>query len=161
MGLSTLETENTQEGRKVSMAREQEWLRKSGTDRVFPRTAILAERPDMFPVSHEDAMAIIERSNKQGAAKKEAGISTATPPAEAPKVDPLDTMDETALRSEAARMKVHVSDKMDEKKIRAKLKKIRAEDAEAAVDAPAPGAPQVPIEEPPEAPEPAGTPTTK
>lgn len=40
------------------------WLRKIGTQQVFARTAPLAERKDMEPISHEDAMRLLAAASQ-------------------------------------------------------------------------------------------------
>jgi len=102
------------------------WLRKSGTNEVFVRTAILAGKPDMFPIDEEDAM--ILRAKTKGKPEKRFGSEL---PATAPALTrTIDAMSEDELRAKAAELKVSVKDSATADQIRKKLKKVIEKDAE-------------------------------
>jgi hypothetical protein len=102
----------------------QDWLRKAGTNEVFVRTAILADRNDMMPVTEDDAMRI-----RGMAAKKPQAVSA--PVVKAIGID-FDAMDEDELRVKASEMKIAIPDGVAVDKIRKRLKKVAEKDAESA-----------------------------
>lgn len=107
-----------------------DWLRKSGTDRVFVRTSILAGRPDMMAITEEDAAALMAKV-ASGTAKLEKDKPANSDNAS---VDPVDAMDEEALRAKAAELKIIIKDNTPLGVIRKKIKKVASQDAKDASD---------------------------
>jgi len=129
-----------------------DWLKKNGTDRVFPRTAHLAKRPDMIPVSEEEAKVLMKRLSEYQVSRVRA--------IEAGKPDPdigkklfiaedqkpearLEDMTDEQLRLEAEKMKVFVHHRNSRETIIEKLKQARLADKKTIPDvAPAPKVPE-------------------
>ena len=99
------------------------FLRKRGTDRVFIRTAILAQRDDMLPISEPDAIALMEQhsaSQREAAEKRRnQDVRDVPPKAESENVvkkpdapvttgPDFESMDEDALRKYADEHKIFV-----------------------------------------------------
>jgi hypothetical protein len=106
-----------------------QWLRKRGTNEVFVRTPILAERSDMIAIPHSEAMRI--RSGKVEPVKAPAQSS---PKGKEPTRDPLDAMGEVDLRAKAADLKIVIEDELSVEEIRAIVRSTMATDEKKMAD---------------------------
>lgn len=101
-----------------------QWLRKRGTNEIFVRTPVLANREDMIAIPHSEAMRI--RSGKVEPVK--APVAMVPPKGKEPSKDPLDAMGEVELRSKAAELKIVIEDDLDVAEIRAIVRSTMAVD---------------------------------
>ena len=87
------------------------YLRKTGTNCVFVRTATLALRPDMVAISEEEVQACVKRQTEDARKRSVTGQvekKEEKPTEEALTASYVDSLDEAALRALAEKMKIAV-----------------------------------------------------
>jgi len=121
------------------------YLRKHGTDLTFIRTRILAQRPDMMPISEEEHVVCLTRLNatrKSEAWNRTQSLNVVEPKTtsdankakadEPPAPKTYEQMDEIELRKVAAERKIHVHHACKRETIIQKLQEVEADDANTA-----------------------------